>query len=166
MPAKIIFVGRPVYDEARAFLQKTAAEALLRVHHKIKQDGFGLVIFDGYRPWSVTKIFWNVVEEHQKIFVADPEIGSRHNRGCAVDLSMYNLETDRLVEMPSDFDEFNEKAFPDYTSGTEIETANRDFLIRNMSLEDFTVNPKEWWHFDHKDWKNHKILDIRFADLG
>src|SRR5690348_5999552 len=54
------FVGRPVYKEARAFLQKPAAEALVRVNESLKPLGYGLVVFDGYRPWSVTKLFWKV----------------------------------------------------------------------------------------------------------
>src|SRR5262245_32780945 len=53
------FLGRPVYTEARAFLQKPAAEALVRANQKVRGQGYGLVIFDGYRPWSVTKIFWD-----------------------------------------------------------------------------------------------------------
>ncbi len=159
------FVGRPVYDEARAFLQKDAAEALVNVHQKITPDGFGLIIFDGYRPWSVTKLFWEVVEEHQRKFVADPEYGSKHNRGCAVDLSMFDLTSGSLVEMPSDFDEFNEKASPDYSGGTPKETANRDYLRRNMEAEGFTVNPKEWWHFDYKTWQDHQIYDLSFSEL-
>ncbi|MEZ5346392.1 MAG: M15 family metallopeptidase [Pyrinomonadaceae bacterium] len=159
------FVGRPVYKEARAFLQKDAAQALVRVHRKIGSEGFGLIIFDGYRPWSVTKIFWDVVEEHQRKFVADPEFGSKHNRGCAVDLSMYNLNSGRLVEMPSDFDEFNEKASPDYEGGSKEETANRDFLRVNMESEGFSVNPKEWWHFDYKTWQDYEIYDLQFSEL-
>ncbi len=159
------FVGRPVYTEARAFLQPIAAKALVRVHQKIKNQNLGLMIFDGYRPWSVTKLFWEVVREDQKKFVADPEFGSKHNRGCAVDLSMFDLTTGDLVEMPSDFDEFNEKASPDYKGGTPIETANRDLLREMMEAEDFIVNPKEWWHFDHKDWEQYEIYDIPFSDF-
>ena len=159
------FVGRPVYEEARAFLQKEAAEALVGVHRTIESDGFGLVIFDGYRPWSVTKLFWEVVEDHQRKYVADPEYGSKHNRGCAVDLSMYHIASGKMVEMPSDFDEFNEKASPDYSGGTLLETSNRDFLREKMEAAGFTVNPKEWWHFDHKTWQDHQIYDLSFADL-
>ncbi len=159
------FVGRPVYEEARAFLQPVAAEALVRVHRKLKTDGFGLVVFDGYRPWSVTELFWEVVREDQKQFVADPEEGSKHNRGCAVDLSMFYLETGNLVEMPSDFDEFNEKASPDYQGGSDKERSNRDLLRKTMESEGFTINPKEWWHFDHKDWDQYEIYDIPFSEL-
>ena len=87
------FVGKAVYPEARAFLQRPAAEALLSVHKKLAKQGLGLVIFDGYRPWAVTKLFWEVTPEDMRKFVADPKKGSRHNRGCAVDLSIYDLKT-------------------------------------------------------------------------
>ena len=98
------FVGKAVYPEARAFLQRPAAEAVVRVHKKLKEQGFGLVIFDGYRPWRITKLFWEVTPEDKRKFVANPEKGSKHNRGCAVDLSIYDLKTGKLLDMPSDFD--------------------------------------------------------------
>src|SRR6478672_7050144 len=96
------FVGHAVYTEARAFLQRPAAEALLRVHRKLAEKNLGLVIFDGYRPWAVTKIFWEVTPEDKRKFVANPAKGSRHNRGCAVDLSIYDFKTGMEIEMPSD----------------------------------------------------------------
>lgn len=160
------FVGRPVYLEARAFLQRDAAEALIRVHQNLRQMNLGLVIFDGYRPWSITKLFWEVVPKHQRKFVANPKNGSKHNRGCAVDLSLYDLRTGELLEMPSDFDEFNEKASPTYPGGTKKERENRDLLRRMMEDQEFTVNPKEWWHFDYKTWRDHKIYDISFSEIG
>lgn len=159
------FVGRPVYEEPRAFLQPDAANALVRVHRKLKRRNLGLIIFDGYRPWSVTKLFWEVVREDQKKFVADPAKGSKHNRGCAVDLSMFYLETGDPVEMPSDFDEFNEKAAPEYPGGTDLERDNRDLLREMMERENFVVNPKEWWHFDYRDWEKYEICDVSFAEL-
>jgi D-alanyl-D-alanine dipeptidase len=111
------FVGRPVYKEARAFLQRPAAEALVRAHRALAAQGYGIVVFDGYRPWSVTKLFWDVTPEDKKEFVADPSQGSRHNRGCAVDLSLYDLASGREVEMPSGYDEMTERAYPDYAGG-------------------------------------------------
>src|SRR5258708_40106490 len=78
------FVGRAVYPEARAFLQRPAAEAVVRVHKLLKKQGLGIVIYDGYRPWAITKIFWETVTLEQRKFVADPAKGSKHNRGCAV----------------------------------------------------------------------------------
>lgn len=160
------FVGRAVYPEARAFLQRPAAEALVGVHKLLKKENLGLVIFDGYRPWSITKLFWEVVPEDKRIYVANPEKGSKHNRGCAVDLSIYDLKTGKLIPMPSDFDEFNEKASPDYTGGTDQERANRDILRHLMETAGFTVNPNEWWHFDYNTWQEYAIYDISFADAA
>ena len=159
------FVGRAVYTEARAFLQKPAAEAVVRVHRKLKKLGLGLMIFDGYRPWAVTKLFWEVTPEDKRKFVANPATGSRHNRGCAVDLSSYDLKTKKLVDMPSDFDEFTERASPDYKGASEIQTKNRDLLRKMMEAEGFTVNKNEWWHFDCKDWQDYAIYDIAFSEI-
>ena len=99
-------------------MQKPAAEALARVHTKLKQRGYGLLVFDAYRPWHVTKMFWDATPEKFHNFVADPSKGSRHNRGCAVDLALYDVKTGKPVEMVSGYDEFSDRAFPDYTGGT------------------------------------------------
>jgi D-alanyl-D-alanine dipeptidase len=159
------FVGRPVYTEVRAFLQRPAAESLLKVHKALKKQGLGLAIFDGYRPWSVTKLFWEVTPEDKRKFVANPKSGSRHNRGCAVDLSIYDLKTGKLLPMPSDFDDFSDKASPDYKGGTDEERRNRDLLRKLMEAEGFTVNENEWWHFDYKDWKSYALYDIAFSSI-
>ena len=98
------FVGRAVYPEARVFLQRPAAEALIRAHHRLSESGYGLLVFDGYRPWSVTKLFWDSVGEDKRPFLADPAQGSRHNRGCAVDLSLYDLTSGKEVVMTSAYD--------------------------------------------------------------
>ncbi len=160
------FVGKTVYPEARAFLQKPAAKALVRVHKKLKKQGLGLLIFDGYRPWAITKLFWEVTPEDKRKFVANPEKGSKHNRGCAVDLSIYDLKTGRQIDMPSGYDEFTERASPDYKGGTVEQTANRDLLRKLMENEGFTVNPNEWWHFDYKKWEDYAIYDISFAEAA
>ncbi len=160
------FVGRPVYPEARAFLQRPAAEALLRVHKKLKKMGRGIIVYDAYRPWTITKLFWETVREDQKKFVADPAKGSKHNRGCAVDISIYDRKTGKAIPMPSGYDEFTERASPDYTGGTEEERANRELLRRLMEAEGFTVNPSEWWHFDYNTWQQYAIYDIAFSDVG
>ena len=159
------FVGRAVYPEARAFLQRPAAEALVRVHKLLKKEGLGIAIFDGYRPWAITKLFWEVVPEDKRKYVADPAKGSKHNRGCAVDLSIYDLKTGKLIAMPSGFDEFTFRASPDYRGGTAEETANRDKLRRMMEAEGFTVNANEWWHFDYKDWQDYAIYNISFSTI-
>jgi beta-lactamase class D/D-alanyl-D-alanine dipeptidase len=160
------FVGKPVYSEARAFLQRPAAEAVVRVNKLLKKQGLGLVVFDGYRPWTITRLFWDVVTLDQRKFVADPASGSKHNRGCAIDLSIYNLKTGELLDMPSGYDEFTERASPAYKGGTELQTKNREMLRSLMEAEGFTVNPNEWWHFDYKGWQDYAIYDIPFSVIG
>jgi D-alanyl-D-alanine dipeptidase len=159
------FIGKPVYPQARVFLQKPAAEALLRAHDRLKPLGLGLLIFDGYRPWSVTKLFWDAVSGDKRLFVANPAEGSRHNRGCTVDLSLYHLATGLEVAMPSEFDEMNEQAYPDYQGGTAASRAMRDVLIQAMKAERFSVHPREWWHFDCQGFQEYAIMDIPFAEI-
>lgn len=156
------FMGARFYEEPRAFLQRPAAEALLRAARRLRARGFGLVIHDAYRPWHVTRMFWDATPESQKVFVADPAGGSRHNRGSAVDLSLYSLRTGEPVEMPSGYDEFSPRAFPDYPGGTSLQRWHREVLREAMEAEGFTVYEAEWWHFDHRDWRAYPILDLPF----
>lgn len=160
------FLGEPVYDQARAFLQRPAAEALARVARRLTADGYGLIVFDGYRPWSVTRRFWDRTPVEQRDFVADPRKGSRHNRGCAVDLSLYDLATGEAVEMPSDYDDFSERAHPDYAGGSVTARAHRDRLRAAMEAEGFSVYAFEWWHYDYRDWREYAILDRSFAEIS
>lgn len=159
------FIGRPVYPEARVFLQKPAAEALVRASHCLEACGYGLLIFDGYRPWSVTRLFWDSVSEAQRPYVADPAEGSRHNRGCAVDLSLFDLSIGREVVMPSAYDEMNERAHPDFAGGSAESRRLRDLLRAAMEAEGYTVYPTEWWHFDYKNWREYAVLDLPFHAL-
>jgi D-alanyl-D-alanine dipeptidase len=160
------FLGRPVYTEARAFLQRPAGEALKRANKSLRKRGYGLVIHDGYRPWAVTKIFWDATPEDKKEFVADPAQGSKHNRGCAVDLSMFELKTGKIVEMPSGYDEMTERSHINYSGGAEEARRLRDMLRRAMEAEGFAVFEPEWWHYDYKDWKEYPILNISFSEIG
>lgn len=159
-------VGRPVYTEARAFLQRPAAEALVRVSAALEKSGYGLLVFDGYRPWSVTKMLWDATPPEKREFVADPSKGSKHNRGCAVDLSLYAVATGREVGMPSAFDEMSPRAYPSYTGGTDAERAARDLLRQVMEGEGFTVEQNEWWHFNYRDCPSYPILNLQFSQIG
>ncbi len=149
-------VHRPVYRQARAFLQRRA----------LREKGYGLLVFDGYRPWRVTKIFWDSVRPDQRAFVANPRKGSKHNRGCAVDLSLYDLATGAEVPMPSAYDETSERASPDYSGGSADQRARRDLLRSAMEKEGFTVEPNEWWHFNYRDWREYPILDVPFEAIA
>ncbi len=159
------FLRRPVYQESRAFLQRPAAEALVRVSQVLQKKGYGLLVFDGYRPWSVTKTFWDETPQDKRQFVADPSKGSRHNRGCAIDLSLYDMKTGKEVAMPSGYDEFTGRAYPNYKGGTEEQRRLRDLLRSAMEAEGFKVNEYEWWHFDYKDWKKYPILNVSFNQI-
>jgi D-alanyl-D-alanine dipeptidase len=160
------FTGRPVYPQARAFLQRPAAEALVRVNRALAEKGYGLLVFDGYRPWSITKLFWDITPPEKRSFVANPATGSKHNRGAAVDLSLYEVATGKEVEMPSAYDEFSERAAPDYAGGTQEQRARRDLLRAAMEKEGFTVDPGEWWHYNYRGWESWPILDVPFETIS
>ncbi len=159
------FLGTPVYTSAKAFMQKPAAEALGGVSKSLAKEGLGLWVYDAYRPWSVTKIFWDATPEKFHDFVADPSKGSRHNRGCAVDLGLYDLKTGKVIEVVSGYDEFSDRAYPDYLGGTSRQRWYRDRLRRAMEAEGFTVYEAEWWHFDFADWRKYGIQNESFEQL-
>jgi D-alanyl-D-alanine dipeptidase len=158
--------GTVFYSQARAFMQRPAAEALVRVNRKLKATGYGLLVHDGYRPWYVTKVFWDATPADKKLFVADPTKGSRHNRGCAVDITLYNLKTGKPVEMVSTYDETTDRAYADYPGGTSLQRWHRDLLRTAMEAEGFKVFEAEWWHFDYKDWQKYHIGNVRFEQIG
>lgn len=159
------FMRSPFYSEARAFLQRPAAQALLRALVKLKSKGYGFLIHDAYRPWYVTKMFWDGTPPDKHVFVADPSQGSRHNRGCAVDLTLYDLQTGIPAEMPSQYDEMSTRAYPDYPGGTSRARWHRQLLRRAMEDEGFTVYDAEWWHFDYKDWRKYPILNVAAGEF-
>ena len=160
------FLGSVFYREARAFLQRPAAEALVRAHRSLKEQGYGLLIHDGYRPWYVTKVFWDATPEDKKIFVANPANGSRHNRGCAVDLTLYDLATGKPVEMVGTYDETTDRSYPDYPGGTSLQRWHRRLLRDAMESAGFIIYEAEWWHFDYRDWKQYPIGNVPFEKIS
>ena len=158
--------GTVFYSEPRAFLQRPAAESLVRVNSKLNPLGYGLLVHDAYRPWYVTKVFWEATPTEKKLFVADPSQGSRHNRGCAVDITLYDLKTKNPIEMVSTYDETTDRAYPDYPGGTSLQRWHRDLLRSAMEAEGFKVYPAEWWHFDFNDWQKYPIQNIPFNQIS
>ncbi|MCH9014272.1 MAG: M15 family metallopeptidase [Gemmatimonadetes bacterium] len=156
------FMGVRFYDEPRAFAQREVAEALVRVHRAAADSGYGLLIHDAYRPWYVTKMFWDATPEELRDFVADPASGSRHNRGAAIDLSLYDLTTGEPVEMVSGYDEFSPRAAADYPGGTSSQRRLRAMLRGLMGVEGFAVYQAEWWHFDFDGWDGWRIGNQTF----
>ena len=159
------FMGSQFYSSVHAFLHRPAAEAVARASRKLKPLGFGLLIHDAYRPWYVTKMFWDATPDSLKDFVANPASGSRHNRGAAVDLTLYDLKTGAPVEMTGGYDEFSERSFPEYPGGTTRQRRHRELLREVMESEGFTVYAFEWWHFDYSDWKKYPVTNLTFEQL-
>lgn len=160
------FTGKILYKEPRAFLTRVAAEALLAAHRKLRTEGFGLLIFDAYRPWRVTKALWDATPPGpKKNYVANPKRGSRHNRGCAVDLTLYDLSNGKAVEMPSEFDDFSASAHRQYEDDTPLARRHALLLESTMEAEGFVGLSNEWWHFDFKDWAKFPVLDIPFSAI-
>ncbi|MCB1024265.1 MAG: serine hydrolase [Acidobacteria bacterium] len=160
------FVGSVFYSQARAFMQRPAAEAVARINKRLKSRGYGLLVHDAYRPWYVTKVFWDATPEDKKIFVADPSQGSRHNRGAAVDLSLYDLKTGKPIEMVGTYDETTDRSYPNYPGGTSLQRWHRNLLRDAMESDGFTVYEAEWWHFDFSAWRKYRIGNERFEKIG
>ncbi len=159
------FMGMAFYRSARAFLQRPAAKALEGAAQVLADSGYGLIVFDGYRPWFVTKMFWDATPDSLKHFVAPPQNGSRHNRGAAVDVGLYDLRSGEPVSMPSGYDEFTERAYADFAGGSEASRRHRDILRGVMQDHGFEIYPYEWWHFDYRDWQEYPIMNHSFEEV-
>ena len=160
------FLGLKLYEEAQAFLQRPAAEALGRVQQQLKLYGYGLLVHDAYRPWYVTKMIWDATPAEQRSSLDDPAQGSRHNRGAAVDVSLYDIMTGATVGMISGYDEFSPRASAAYVGGTSLERWRRDLLRQLMEREGFSADAAMWWHFDYHDWQQYPIMNKSFADIA
>jgi CubicO group peptidase (beta-lactamase class C family)/D-alanyl-D-alanine dipeptidase len=160
------FMGTPFYSSAHAFMQRPAAQAVARAAAELRKLGYGLLIHDAYRPWYVTKMFWDGTPADKHVFVADPSRGSRHNRGCAVDLTLYDLKTGAPIRMTGGYDEMTDRSYPMYPGGTTLQRWHRDLLRHAMEAQGFIVYEAEWWHFDYGDWRSYPIGNLTFEQLA
>lgn len=156
----------PLYSEANAYLDKSAAGALARVAENLASYGYGLLVWDAYRPWHLSKLAYDALPPEQKYLLPEPQKGSPHNTGRAVDLSLYELETGKPVNMISEFDEPSLRQYGRYAGGTSLERWQRNLLWQLMSLEGFNCSETEWWHFEYGNVKDYRLLDIPLSDLG
>jgi D-alanyl-D-alanine dipeptidase len=159
------FLHTPVYGEPRAFLQQPVAEALVRVNRALLPLGYALRIHDAYRPWWVTKVFWDATAPVNRDYVADPAKGSVHNRGCAVDLDLISLTDGVAATMPSEYDEMTTRSHADYPGGDATARQHRDLLRSAMEAQDFKVLKEEWWHFDHASSADYPIMNLPFEAI-
>ncbi|MFH1254060.1 MAG: D-alanyl-D-alanine dipeptidase [bacterium] len=158
------FTGKVIYPSAQCFLEKEAALALDAVQKELNAKGYGLKIFDGYRPLSVQKIFWEIYPDEK--YVANPAKGSKHNRGTAVDLTLIDIKSGKELKMPSEFDEFSSRANRNYPKMDNATAKHNCKLLESiMEKHGFIGLTSEWWHFDYKNWKKYPIQDISFTEL-
>lgn len=158
--------GMSIVDVKKAYLDRVAAVALGRVQKRLADYGYGLVIWEAYRPWSVSKLAYDAFPDDKKQMLPTPEQGFSHNTGKAVDVSLYYLETGESVEMISDFDEPSIRQYSKFTGGTELERYQRDLLHQLMSLEGFSVSDMEWWHFEYEPDNVYSHLNVPLQGLN
>lgn len=157
------FMKQIMYKQPRAFARKPVVQQLKVIQAELAKKGYGLKIFDAYRPYAITLAFYEKASD--KNFVANPAKGSKHNRGCAVDLTIIDLKTGKDVPMPTPYDSFAPEAAPHFNELPAEVIKNRDFLIATMQAHGFKVIYNEWWHFDFNGWQNYDLMDIEFAAL-
>lgn len=157
------FTGEQIYNQAKAFARRPVAEALKKIQAELKTQGLGMKIFDAYRPYKATVKFYEVYGD--TTYVASPYRGSRHNRGCAIDLTLIDLKTGADLKMPTEYDSFRKEAWPSTPVPDPVIRRNRQLLIEVMERHGFRVNASEWWHFDFRGWRNFNVLDIDFEKL-
>lgn len=153
------FLQRKLYSVPRCLLRADVAQSLSNVQQDLEEMGLGLKVFDCYRPWSVTKQMWEILPDGR--YVANPERGSRHNRGAAVDLTLVDLRTGEELKMPTDFDDFTEKAARDYYYNSPEVRRNSNLLEYKMKQYGFESLITEWWHFDAADWDQYSLLNVQ-----
>lgn len=156
-------LGEPLYQLARAYLRRPVAEALRRVQQLVKQRGLGLCVYDAYRPYSVTVRFYEQVQD--ETFAAPPWRGSRHNRGCSVDVGLVEYGTGQHVPLPTDFDDLTPAAHTRYSALPGHIILNRCVLLAAMRQHGFVNYPGEWWHFDYRNWNEFSLTDLPFEAL-
>jgi D-alanyl-D-alanine dipeptidase len=157
------FMKEKIYTSARAFARKPVAEAVRKAQAELKLQGLGIKIFDAYRPYKATVKFYEVY--HDTTYVASPYTGSRHNRGCAIDMTIIDLKTGEELKMPTGYDSFQKAAWPTSPVTDPLIKRNRELIISTMERYGFKVNSAEWWHYDFIGWKNYEVLDIDFEEL-
>ena len=157
------FMKEKIYTLSKAYARKPVAEALKRAQEEFKKLGFGIIMYDAYRPYKATVKFYELY--HDTTYVASPYRGSRHNRGCALDMSIVDLKTKKEVKMPTEFDSFKKEAWPSTPIADPVARKNRELIIKVMKNNGFKVNSSEWWHFDFVGWQKYEVMDIDFEEL-
>lgn len=156
------FMRQAVYPVAKCYIRPSTAKKLAAAQKELESMGLGFKIYDGYRPFSVTKQMWELVRDER--YVANPAKGSKHNRGAALDLTLVTKDGKEL-EMPTEYDNFTEKAHQNYSDLPPLVMKNRALLRSIMEKHGFAGASTEWWHFNDVEWKRFEVLDIPLEKL-
>lgn len=157
------FTKEKIYNLPRAYARKPVADALKKAQAEFNLQGLGIKIFDAYRPYKATVKFYEVYRD--TTYVASPYRGSRHNRGCAIDMTLIDLTSGKELKMPTEYDSFKKEAWPSTPVADPEASKNRALIIKVMQKYGFRVNSSEWWHFDFIGYKKYEVLDIDFEEL-
>lgn len=158
------FTGAKVYQLPRAYARKPVAEALKKAQDDFHQLGYGIKIYDAYRPYSATIRFFELMKG-DTTYVASPYKGSKHNRGCALDMTFIDLQTKEELKMPTEYDSPVKESWPSTPVDDPVIRKNRETLISVMERNGFRVYEAEWWHFDFIGWEKFEVMDIDFEAL-
>lgn len=153
--------GQALTDDQRAFLDADAAQALAQAQQYLKPYGYGILVWEAYRPWSVSKLAYDALPADKKSMLPAPEVGFSHNTGRSIDASLYLLATGENAGMISWFDEPSVRQYASFAGGTTLERYRRDLLRSAMQMAGFTASGTEWWHFDYGDIKGFAHLNVK-----
>lgn len=153
--------GQALTDDQRAFLDADAAQALAQAQQYLKPYGYGILVWEAYRPWSVSKLAYDALPADKKSMLPAPEVGFSHNTGRSIDVSLYLLANDENAGMISGFDEPSVRQYASFAGGTTLERYRRDLLRSAMQMAGFTASETEWWHFDYGDIKGFAHLNVK-----
>jgi D-alanyl-D-alanine dipeptidase len=157
------FTHEKIYDQAKAYARKTVALSLKTAQEDFRKLGMGIKIYDAYRPYKATVKFYELY--HDTTYVASPYVGSRHNRGCALDMTLVDLKTKSELSMPTPYDSFQKEAWPTTPIQDPVRRKNRELIIAVMERHGFKVNASEWWHFDFVGYQKYEVMDVDFSEL-
>ena len=158
------FTRHILYPWAKTtFMRLEAATALQKVQAALNKKGYGLKVFDAYRPWAATSKMWELVQDER--YVANPARGSNHNRGLAVDLTLVYTTGNSEVNMGTGFDNFTDTAHHSFTQLPAAVLQHRKLLKETMEAMGFKAFDSEWWHYTWPDNRNYEILDIPLKKL-
>ena len=157
--------GRPLYEGAKAYASTETAAALKIAAQLLNAKGYGLLVWEAYRPWSASKLAYDLLPADGKGMLPAPEKGDVHNTGLAVDVSLYDLKTGLPLPMISDYDEISPRQYPHYAGSSSSLRFLRDYLAEVMQKAGFKASGMEWWHFSLNEGAGYAKLNLPFSSL-